>query len=63
MRPLIFQDGGEISVKMSKFHFLTNALNFIGFGLNLNLVGIFKVIQHPKFHWIWTKPHDSLGNV
>ena len=37
--------------------------NFIGYGLNLRLVKIFKVIKCPKFHWIGTKPHDKLENV
>ena len=45
------------------FHFAPNTPNFIGFGLNLSLLEIFKVIKHPKFNWIWTKPHDTLGNV
>lgn len=33
--------------------------NLIEFGLNLNLVGFFKVIMCSKFHWMWTKSHVS----
>ena len=63
MRPLTFVDGGEISVQIYGFHFASIVSNFIGFGLNLGLVEFFKVIQCPDFRWIWTKPHDTLGNV
>ena len=64
MRPLpFFLDGNDNNVSINEFHFASTAPNFIGFGLNLSLVDFFKVIQHPKFHWIWTKPRDALGNV
>ena len=60
MRGLIFyfsSDGGEIHVCINGFYFAYKASNVIGFGLNLSLVNFFKVIQRPKFHWIWNKPH------
>ena len=43
-----FLDGGEVFARVRDFHFASNASNFFGFGLNLNLVNLFKVIQHPK---------------
>ena len=63
MRLLAFWDGGESFARNNGFHFASNISNFIAFGLNLSLVEIFKVIQRPKFHWIWTKAHDTLGDV
>ena len=62
MRPLTVLDGGNI-VKSSEFQFASNTQNFIGFGSNLSLLECFKIIQCPKFHWIWIKPHGTLGNV
>ena len=46
-------------------NFISNPISqtFIGFGLNLSRVEFLDVIQCPKFHWIWTKPHDTLGNI
>ena len=52
-----------IFVRINEFQFASNAPNFIGFGLNLDVMEFFKVIQHPKFHWVWTKPHDTLGDM
>ena len=51
--------------KMSGFHFASSGPNFIGFRIksNLSLVEFLEVIQYPTFHWIWTKPHQKLGNV
>ena len=48
---------------INEFHFSSNVPNFIAFGPNLGLMEFFKVIQCPKFHWIWTKPRDTLGSV
>ena len=63
MRPLTFLDEGGNFARINEFHFPSNIPNFIGFGLNLNLVKFSKVIQCPKIHWIWTKPDDTLENV
>ena len=60
MRHLDFLDRGEISVRINESHFASHIPDFIGFGLNLNLVEFFKVIQCPKFHWIWIKSHETL---
>lgn len=59
----IFLDGGEISIKINEFHFAYDAPNFSRFGLNLSLVKFLKVTQRPNFHWNWTEPHDTLGNM
>jgi hypothetical protein len=53
----------EIFVKINEFHFASNTPKFIGFGLNLIFVEFFKVIPCPKIYWIWTKSHDTLGNM
>ena len=50
-------------VIINEIQFPSNDPNFKGFGLNLSFMRIFKVIQCPKFHWIWTKPHGTLENV
>ena len=39
-----FLGGGKIFVRINEFHFASNAMNFIGFGLNVSLVEILKVI-------------------
>ena len=41
-------DGGENLVSIDKLHFVSNAQNFIGFGLTLSPVKFFKVIQCPQ---------------
>jgi hypothetical protein len=48
---------------INEFCFSSSTPNLVGFGQNLGLVEIFKVIQCHEFHWTWTKPHDTLGNV
>ena len=42
MGPLICLDGGEKFVNIYEFHCASNTLEFISFGLNLNLVETFK---------------------
>ena len=37
----LFLDGGEMSIRIDEFHFASNALNLIGFGLNPQPCGIF----------------------
>ena len=38
-------------------------LKFYKIWTKLQPCEIFKVIWSPNFHWIWTKPHDALGDV
>jgi hypothetical protein len=63
MRLLVSLDGCEIFVGIDGFHFASNIQIFIRFGLDFSLVEILKVIQRPKFYWIWTKPHNTLRNM
>lgn len=49
-----FLDGGKIYAIINEFDFSSNTPNPTGFEVKLNLVDFFKVIQCPKFHWIWT---------
>ena len=53
----------KFMLEVKSFIFPSNALGFVGFGLNLGLVEIFKVTQRCKFQWIWTQPRETLGNV
>ena len=39
-------DGGEIFIRNSEFCFASNVLNFVGFGLNFDLVDCFEVIPN-----------------
>lgn len=50
-------------MRINGFRFASNAPNFIGFGVNLGLVDFFKVIQCPRFCWVGTKSHDTLGDM
>lgn len=60
-KPHEFRDQTRCNVHMAILYALSKFK--FGYGLNLNLMEHFKIIQCPIFHWIWAKTHDALGNV